>query len=134
MLIDMHLHSSFSDGELSPEALAEYISSLSVEFASLTDHDTFGGSERFREQCNVLGINTVIGIEIDCAAPEIDYDSEILCYFPEGSPQYTRTLAEKYLEQRLQGIKKIFKHVQETHPQISLESYIAERFSNTAPD
>lgn len=44
MLADLHLHSTASDGVLSPTALKSYVLSKGVTMMSLTDHDTMDGA------------------------------------------------------------------------------------------
>lgn len=41
--VDLHCHSSFSDGVLAPEALAQRAHKQGVQVWSLTDHDELGG-------------------------------------------------------------------------------------------
>ena len=43
MRIDLHLHSTASDGTLTPEALVDAAASLGLVAIALTDHDSVGG-------------------------------------------------------------------------------------------
>jgi len=43
LLVDLHTHSSASDGELSPSSLLGLLGGAGVGLAALTDHDTLGG-------------------------------------------------------------------------------------------
>ena len=40
---EIHMHSTFSDGEFSPEQLVDIAKKNNVTLLSLTDHDTFEG-------------------------------------------------------------------------------------------
>ncbi len=62
--VNMHCHSSLSDGQLSPEELAAFLSENNVQVASLTDHDTLEGLPRFRSILKERGIGFISGIEI----------------------------------------------------------------------
>ncbi len=64
-LIDLHMHSSASDGILSPPRLAEECFNLGVEYAALTDHDTADGQDGFLSAAKDRGINAVTGIELN---------------------------------------------------------------------
>lgn len=64
ILIDMHLHSSYSDGTLSPEQIAKKLSDIGVKYASLTDHNTLDGLPSFRRALMQYGIGFVSGVEI----------------------------------------------------------------------
>jgi len=46
-MIDLHTHSDFSDGSLSPEALAALAAESGLTAVALTDHDTMAGTARF---------------------------------------------------------------------------------------
>jgi len=64
MLIDLQLHSTYSDGYLTPTELAEFIASQGVKIAALTDHNTVSGLNEFRNACRRLGIKAVTGLEL----------------------------------------------------------------------
>ena len=61
---DLHMHSIFSDGNYTPEQLAEMASENGVNLVSLTDHDEIAGNERMRKACEQKGIAFVSGVEI----------------------------------------------------------------------
>jgi predicted metal-dependent phosphoesterase TrpH len=65
MKVDLHMHSTFSDGEDTPEALAGKVYASGIEVAALTDHDTFEGTARFRVACHALGVRTIAGMELE---------------------------------------------------------------------
>lgn len=64
IVVELHCHSSFSDGTLSPEPLAELLAKKGVRFASLTDHDTVDGLDIFESACRKNGIGFIPGIEL----------------------------------------------------------------------
>ncbi|MDO8668270.1 MAG: PHP domain-containing protein [bacterium] len=64
MRIDLQLHSTYSDGYLSPTELADFLLKNQVKIASLTDHNTVGGLEEFQLACQKKHIKAIIGIEI----------------------------------------------------------------------
>lgn len=61
---DFHLHSSASDGELSPRSLVELLRLSDVKHAALTDHDTLDGFEEAAKKAFEAGIRLDAGIEI----------------------------------------------------------------------
>jgi predicted metal-dependent phosphoesterase TrpH len=63
-LIDLHTHSTFSDGSLSPEALVDLAGSAGLSALALTDHDTTDGIPFFMDACQSYGITGVAGVEI----------------------------------------------------------------------
>jgi hypothetical protein len=67
--IDLHCHSSASDGDHSPAHVARRLAEIGVAWASLTDHNTVAGQEEFRKALARYGINYIPGVEIDARSP-----------------------------------------------------------------
>ena len=61
---DLHCHSIFSDGTLTPEELAARARANGVDLWSLTDHDEVGGQQRALEAARAQGIRYLTGVEI----------------------------------------------------------------------
>lgn len=66
MKIDLHAHSTASDGVLSPAELVQRAHEQGVRVFSLTDHDTLRGLLPARETADSLGMHLVNGIEVSC--------------------------------------------------------------------
>lgn len=62
--IDLHCHSTISDGLLTPSDLVRHASNQGVEVLSLTDHDDVSGLEEASNTAKTLGIQFVPGVEI----------------------------------------------------------------------
>jgi predicted metal-dependent phosphoesterase TrpH len=62
--VDLHCHSSVSDGALPPEAVAAYARNGGVDVWALTDHDEVGGVKHARFAALQLGMRFVAGVEI----------------------------------------------------------------------
>jgi predicted metal-dependent phosphoesterase TrpH len=65
--VDLHLHSTHSDGMLAPAAVVDLAADAGVEMLALTDHDTVAGIVETREQCERRGLKCVAGVEISTA-------------------------------------------------------------------
>ena len=65
-MIDLHCHSTFSDGTDHPEALALAADAAGLRALALTDHDTLGGLEAFLGQQPRVRTLLVAGIELSC--------------------------------------------------------------------
>ena len=63
-IIDLHCHSTISDGLFSPEDLVKYAHSKNVDILALTDHDDIDGLDRARKVAKSLGILFINGVEI----------------------------------------------------------------------
>ncbi|NUL60625.1 PHP domain-containing protein [Brevibacterium luteolum] len=66
MIIDLHTHSTVSDGTQSPAELMAEAAACGVDVIGLTDHDTTGGWAEASEAVTRLGIGLVPGMEISC--------------------------------------------------------------------
>lgn len=62
-LIDLHVHSTASDGTLSPSEVALYAKSKGLSAIALTDHDTVAGIEACRDTGLKVGVIVIPGIE-----------------------------------------------------------------------
>lgn len=62
-LVDLHCHSTASDGILSPEALVSRAKSRGVTLLALTDHDTVAGVADARRTGAAVGLEVLPGIE-----------------------------------------------------------------------
>jgi len=62
--IDLHTHSTASDGTLSPEALVQHVSALGVDLFALTDHDTIAGLAAAGQAAESTGVELLSGVEI----------------------------------------------------------------------
>jgi len=62
--IDLHLHSTASDGRLDPAALVRHARDCGVSVLALTDHDTTTGLAAAAAEAAALGLCFVPGIEI----------------------------------------------------------------------
>jgi hypothetical protein len=62
--IDLHLHSTFSDGSMTPEALVAHGRSKGLSVMCLTDHDTLDGIPSFLAACSRWNIAGLSGIEL----------------------------------------------------------------------
>jgi len=63
-VIDLHTHTLYSDGSVSPEELVAMASRAGARAIAITDHDTVDGLAEGRETAERLGIEFVSGIEI----------------------------------------------------------------------
>ncbi|HEX7635187.1 MAG TPA: 3',5'-nucleoside bisphosphate phosphatase [Noviherbaspirillum sp.] len=62
--VDLHCHSTVSDGALTPAAVAARAKANGVDVWALTDHDETGGIAQAREAACALGLRYVTGVEI----------------------------------------------------------------------
>jgi predicted metal-dependent phosphoesterase TrpH len=63
-VIDLHLHTTASDGALSPEALVRACAAAGITTMAVTDHDTVGGLREATTAADAAGVRLLPGIEI----------------------------------------------------------------------
>ena len=81
MKIDLHLHTTYSDGVYSPEDVVKLSRDNGLDVISLTDHDTAGAYQELGEK-ETNGLRIIRGVEITA-----NYDGSemhILGYFKGG--------------------------------------------------
>ncbi|MEJ5189043.1 MAG: PHP domain-containing protein [Breznakiellaceae bacterium] len=103
MKANLHFHSRFSDGTQWPSEIVQRAYGAGkgrYELLALTDHDTFGGVPEFLKACAIYGIQGIPAVEIDVVDPHINYKSELLAYFPQGSYQQTAQLLHHICQER----------------------------------
>lgn len=81
MVFDLHIHSTVSDGILTPEEIVQEALGLGLEGIALTDHDTVGGIEPTWQYIrnNNCRLTFVPGIEMNTEVER--YEVHILGYF-----------------------------------------------------
>jgi predicted metal-dependent phosphoesterase TrpH len=67
-MIDLHSHTTASDGEHSPEALLSLARAAGVTVLAVTDHDTVSGLARAQAAADAEGLGFVPGIEVSATA------------------------------------------------------------------
>ena len=66
MDIDLHCHSTASDGVLTPRELVLRAHEQGVQTLALTDHDTIEGLPVAQQVADELGMRLITGIELSC--------------------------------------------------------------------
>ena len=71
--VDLHTHSTASDGTLSPEGVIEAAERCGLAALALTDHDTIDGVRAARQAAERAGIRVIAGVELSA----FDEDREV---------------------------------------------------------
>ena len=92
--VDLHLHTTFSDGRLSPTQLVSLLVERGIKVAAITDHDsTEGLTEAFKAKEAFPELTLIPGVELSAEAPCTEI--HILGYFIDwGSVEFQNTLAQ----------------------------------------
>jgi len=104
-MIDLHTHTTASDGRCTPAELVARASAAGVTVLSVTDHDTVAGCAAAATAAGDAGIQFVPGIEITAIRDEDDV--HVLGYFiDQGSPALHAFLAEQR-QRRLARVRRM---------------------------
>lgn len=108
---DLHIHTTYSDGILTPTEVVKWAFKKSLTDISITDHDTTEGVEEAISEGLAKNINIIPGIELSCM--EQDYEVHILGYYLDyKSPklrEFTRTLKQARENRTIDIINKLNK-------------------------
>ncbi|MBI2853247.1 MAG: PHP domain-containing protein [Chloroflexi bacterium] len=91
--VDLHIHSTASDGRLSPAEVVREAAMLGLTYIALADHDTVNGlSEALETARDYPGITVIPGVEINTDVPK--GEAHILGYFIDyRDPELLETLS-----------------------------------------
>ena len=91
--VDLHTHSTASDGSDSPSALVNRAADLGLAAVALTDHDTLGGLDEAEQAGRQAGIEVIRGCELSVAT--IYGEAHILgLWLPREATALERRLVE----------------------------------------
>jgi len=117
LIIDLHTHTTASDGSLTPVELVRYAYNKGIAAIAVTDHDTMTGVESAAEEGKKLGIEVVPGVEIS-----VDFKPEmhLLGYFFNKGYESIFNILKELREKREQRNPKIIKKLNEMGFDITL--------------
>src|SRR5210317_1547989 len=84
-MIDLHTHSTFSDGSYTPEEVVQMGVEAGLTGMALTDHDTVEGIPRFIKACQGSGICGISGVEISADVSKGGMHMLGYCVDPDSS-------------------------------------------------
>lgn len=122
MSADLHIHTTASDGRLSPEQIYDSALTVGLRTIAITDHDTTAGVIRLNEilssTASPTKLQVINGIEMSCDYP--DHEVHILGYHIDAyNPQLTEHL-RYILEDRVTRAEKIVKKLNQLGYTISV--------------
>jgi 3',5'-nucleoside bisphosphate phosphatase len=129
--INLHAHSSFSDGTIAPRDVLKRAQTAGVEFFSLTDHDTVEGWRNPDYSLDDYKLKIVRGIEI---STNFHDNLHILGYGIDTENEDLLSKLTEYKNRRIKRVEKMVVALKELGIDISLEELtIKDRFSYGRP-
>jgi predicted metal-dependent phosphoesterase TrpH len=128
-VIDLHLHTTASDGKCTPAELVDRVFGAGISVMSVTDHDTRGGESAARQRAGELGIGFLSGIEITSVAN--GKDVHILAYgLPDHVPDIDALITTQR-QLRVARAHEIADRLAKLGAPIDIEKLIAAAASTT---
>ncbi|MBE7017928.1 MAG: PHP domain-containing protein [Ruminococcaceae bacterium] len=118
--IDLHIHTTASDGSLSPSEAVALAAKAGMKAIAITDHDTAEGIGEAAGAAVKFGIELVPGIELS-----VDYKGRgihILAYFIDTENEHLRRLLDWVISERERRNKLIARAMREDGIDVSLDA------------
>jgi len=69
-VFDLHLHTTASDGTMSPAEIVRYAKGKGLRVIAITDHDTIEGLQEGMQEGDKVGLEVIPGVELSADAPK----------------------------------------------------------------
>jgi predicted metal-dependent phosphoesterase TrpH len=117
---DLHLHTAYSDGALSPREIVDKARTAGVCTISITDHDNVGAIEEAIDYGKTVGIEVIPGLELSAAMGEKDV--HILAYFIDHNNRTLLDYLTFFRYERLKRAERIVEKLNKINIPIRFES------------
>lgn len=84
-MVDLHSHSTASDGDLAPAELVARAAARGVRVLALTDHDTMAGVPEAQAAADARGVRLIPAVELSVKVS--GGSMHLLAYFTEAAPE-----------------------------------------------
>lgn len=122
--IDLHVHSTFSDGTLTPSQLVDLAVKSNLEAFALTDHDTTDGIKEALEASEAYDLEVIPGIEFSTEYKKKDI--HILGYYINPYNETFKAKVLEFRESRENRNRKMCDKLNEMGLEINYDEFIAE--------
>ena len=123
-MIDLHVHTTASDGQYSPAQIIEKAAEKNIKVIAITDHDTTAGLTEARAAGQQFGVTVVGGIEINITFPTGEFHLLGLG-LKEPSPSLTN-IVENVIKNRNERNFEMIQKMQADGLGISMEELQAD--------
>jgi predicted metal-dependent phosphoesterase TrpH len=109
-VIDLHLHTTASDGRSSPEDLVQAAARARLTTLAVTDHDTVAALDRVEAACGRAGIEWVPGIEVTAIRENVDI--HVLGYFFDHRSGLVREFLDVQVADRRRRVREMIEKLE----------------------
>lgn len=118
--VDLHIHTTSSDGLLSPEEVVEIAKGAGLSAIALADHDAIDGIFRAKVKAEELKIELIPAVELSVSYKGDDF--HMLAYLVDYEDENFRKRIESFRDERLQRGEKMVKKLNEMGINLSLDA------------
>ncbi|RCK74516.1 MAG: hypothetical protein IGBAC_1464 [Ignavibacteriae bacterium] len=129
IVVDLHLHTNYSDGKLSPIELLDKVKQLNIQCVGIVDHDNVDGLDEAIEYAKKLNIELIPGVELSSSIGDIDV--HILGYFIDHKNKNLLEHLHIFKEERIKRARRIIDKLQKMNIPLEFESLL-EKSKNSA--
>lgn len=127
MKIDLHMHSTASDGKLSPTELVDLAVEKNLSVIAISDHDVVDGSRLAIEYAKDKDVEVISGVEFSCEDREAGmYEIHIVGLFVDLEDEALNKLSEDLIRARRIQKEGIIRKLNDLGYEISFEELRAE--------
>lgn len=120
MLVDLHIHTYYSDGTMSPKEVVEDAKRKNLGIIAITDHDVLDSYEELKVEAEKAGIIAIRGVEIDSIFE--GHLVHLLAYKFEDNEKLFK-LINHAKDQLLETSIELIRRMENDYEGISLEDY-----------
>jgi 3',5'-nucleoside bisphosphate phosphatase len=128
--IDLHTHSSYSDGTDPPAGLVTKAGGAGLAVVALTDHDTFDGWDEAKDAAERVGIGLVPGAEVSCRLGMSSV--HMLAYLPDPTDGPLQDMLERIRDGRNGRVPLIVERLRRHGLDITVEAVAAQSAAATS--
>lgn len=123
--IDLHLHTTYSDGRWQPEQLLDYLAQAQFGLAAITDHDRPDTAHALQKLAREKGLPLLVGVEMTTVWQDEYTDqrrdersgflemTDLLCYGFDPDRQALRDIAQGLWQRQRENTRAVYQNLLE---------------------
>jgi predicted metal-dependent phosphoesterase TrpH len=125
--IDLHLHTTYSDGRWMPEPLLDYLLGEQFGLAAITDHERIDTVAAIQQLALAKHLPVLVGVEMTTTwKGEL---TDLLCFGFDPNPNALNDLAQDVLRRQQKNTRQVYENLQRqgyTFPPDALSGLVAQ--------
>jgi predicted metal-dependent phosphoesterase TrpH len=127
---DLHAHTYYSDGILSPQELVQKAKDSGLKYLSVTDHDNVDGLPEAIDKGKEIGIEVIPGVELSSQLKDLEV--HVLGYFMDCNYQELLDHLKSFRYERLKRAERIVKKLNSMDVDIEMSDVLSKVKGNAS--